>query len=68
MQHLETDPSLLWVPQRSIAVSGCVDRVIWSRNSRLQFTLDFAHVLTAAGPGDLVNWESQRITHVTSAC
>ena len=58
MQHLDTDPSLQWVPQRSMAVSGCVDRVIWSRDNRLQFTLDFVHVLTAAGSGHLVNWES----------
>ena len=59
MQHVDTDPSLPWVPQRSMAVSGRVDRVVWSRDSRLQFTLDFVHGLTAAGSGDLVNWESQ---------
>lgn len=54
MQHLDIDPSLQWVPQSSIAVSGCVDRVIWSRDSRLQFTLNFVYVLTTAGSGDLV--------------
>lgn len=34
MQYLDADPGLKWVPQRCLEVSGCVDRVIWSRDSR----------------------------------
>lgn len=56
MQQLDTDPSLQWMLQRCIVVAGCVDRVMWSRDSRWQFPLDFIHVLAASSFGDVQSW------------
>ena len=48
MHHMDTDPRLQWTPQRGIVVVGSVDKVLWSRDSRLQCSLAFAHVLADA--------------------
>ena len=53
MHHLDTDPSLQWMPQRCIAVPGSVDRVLWSRDSRLQCSPACTRLLAAASFGDL---------------
>lgn len=38
MQYLDIDPSMQWVRQRCLKVSGRVDRVLWTRDSRFSST------------------------------